>query len=254
MRIGNLEDMEKQKPANPASTEAPEAPYDVRADSPRRKKFKNWWYYYKWYVIAGIVLLAILCHIAGNALGLWQKAPDFQVAYVGKQILPQDTISALEQAFTSVAEDFNKDGEVIVQINQYIYGTPNPDAETAYYEYASETSLIGDISSADSYFFLMDEPEHFQLEYQLLASPDGSCPDESDFSIDGKAIAWADCPALSVMELGTYSATILGVEETGSNQELLSGLYLGRRCFYTDKTTDYADECGRLWDYLFRGQ
>ena len=27
-------------------------------------------------------------------------------------------------------------------------------------------------------------------------------------------------------------------------------LYLGRRCFYNEERTPYADECSRLWDTL----
>lgn len=214
------------------------------------KKWKNWWYYYKWYVTIGIILLGILCNVAGNALGLFRKTPDFQIAYIGKSELPPDTISALEQAFASIASDFNKDGEVIVQINQYIDGIQNTDAETAYYEYASEISLIGDISDCESYFFLMEDPSQFQRQFQILAETDGKCPADNDYSAEGKVIAWTDCQLLSRMNLGTYSTTILGETVTGNNQELLSGLSIGRRCFYTDALTDYADECGKLWERL----
>lgn len=214
------------------------------------KKWKNWWYYYKWYVTIGIILLGILCNVAGNALGLFRKTPDFQIAYIGKSELPPDTISALEQAFASIASDFNKDGEVIVQINQYIDGIQNTDAETAYYEYASEISLIGDISDCESYFFLMEDPSQFQRQFQILAETDGKCPTDNDYSAEGKVIAWTDCQLLSRMNLGTYSTTILGETVTGNNQELLSGLSIGRRCFYTDASTDYADECGKLWERL----
>lgn len=216
----------------------------------RSDNMKNWWYYHKWYVICGIILLGIAGSLIGNALGFWHKAPDFQIAYVGKAELPQDTVSALEQAFASLGEDFNGDGEVIVRVNQYISGNQNADAETAYYEYASELTLIGDISDCESYFFLMDNPEHFQRNFQLLASPDGSCPDETDYSAEDKVVLWAQCDALSQMDLGFYSTVILGEEITGSNQELLSGLYIGRRCFYTDKLTDHAESCSNLWDSL----
>lgn len=251
MRIGNLEDLDRSDhPEFPPKQEETEL-------SERQKKLRKWrnrWYYYKWYVLCGVILLGILVNAAGNALGLWSKAPDFQIAYIGKTQLPQDTVSALEQAFASIAEDFNGDGTVIVQINQYTDGIPNADAETAYYEYASEISLIGDISNCESYFFLMDDPEQFQLEFQLLASPDGSCPDDKDYSVDDKVVAWSDCVVLSEMELGAYTTAVLGEEESGSSQELLSSLYLGRRCFFTDNVTDHADKCSALWDFLCSGQ
>lgn len=211
---------------------------------------KNWWYYHKWYVICGIILLGILIHVVGDSLGLWTPKPDFQVAYIGQAPLPAETVSSLEKAFASISSDFNNDGKVIVRINQYIDSPQSSDLDTAYYEYASEVTLIGDISSCDSYFFLMEEPVLFQQEFQLLACPDGSCPDSADYSVEDKVFLWADCPLLSGQNLGDYSSVVLGGLISGSNQELLSGLSLGRRCFFTDKITPYADSCSNLWEAL----
>lgn len=251
MRIGSLEDLEKPKKSGSRQQTEDRTPAGEAETPLKTSKWKNWWYYHKWYVICCIILFGIVCDITINALGFKNKAPDFQIAYIGKTELPQDTASALKQAFASIAADYNGDGEIIVQINQYIDGIPNPDAETAYYEYASETALIGDISSCESYFFLMDDPEHFQLEFQLLASPDGNCPDNTDYSVEDKVIPWTDCSLLSDMELGTYSAVLLGKEQSGDNQDLLSPLYIGRRCFYTDTATENADACDELWNLLY---
>lgn len=222
----------------------------MRQGSANKKNWKNLWYYYKWYVLCGAVLLAILCNIAGNALGLWTKTPDFQIAYIGKSELPPSAISALEQGFAAIASDFNGDGEIIVQINQYInYGS---NADTAYYGYASEIPLIGDISNGESYFFLIDDPERFQIEFQVLASSDGSCPDLTDYSIEGKVIAWADCPALSAMVPDTCSSAGSDTGQSFTNQQLFSELYFGRRCFYNGTTTEHADKCSELWDFIIR--
>lgn len=250
MRIGNLEDLDRaKKHGHPEEFEiAPEV--EESEKQKQYKKWKNWWYYHKWHVLCAVIVLGIAVYVVGNALGIWTKAPDFQIAYIGSAELPPSTTAALEQAFSSIASDFNDDGEIIIQINQYIDGSQNPDAETAYYKYASEISLIGDISSCESYFFLMENPQHFQQEFQLLAAPDGSCPDSVDYSIEDKVILWSDCAALSEQELGTYSTIILGESVTGSNQDFLSGLHLGRRCFFTDDLTDHAEQCSNLWDLL----
>ena len=213
---------------------------------------KNWWYYHKWYVIIGIILLGVAIDLAGSALGLFTKSPDLQIAYIGKTQLPQDTASALQQVFTSLAADYNRDGEIIVQINQYISNTNTTDVDTAYYQYASEITLIGDISDCESYLFLMEDPQSFQREYQLLACPDGSCPDEQDYSVQDKVIIWSDCPILAEMDLGSYTEISMGQTTTGSNMELLSKLSLGRRCFYTDAVTDNLQECSDLWDMLYQ--
>ena len=197
---------------------------------------KNWWYYHKWYVIIGIILLGVAIDLICSALGLFTKCPDLQIAYVGKVPLPQDTVSALQQAFTALSGDYNHDGEIIVRINQYISDSKTTDVDLAYYQYASEITLIGDISDCESYFFLLEDPQDFQRQYQLLALPDGSCPDESDYSVDDKIIPWSDCLLLSEMDLDT---------------ELFANLSLGRRCFFTDDVSDNLPECSALWDTLY---
>lgn len=248
MRIGNMKDSEKSENLIKL----------IQAENPKNltgaAKWKNWWHYYKWYVICGILLFGMACNLIGNALGLWRKSPDFQLAYVGKTELPQDTAAALKEAFTrfgadlnlslsSSGMDFNEDGEVIIQLNQYVNFVQTADLDIAYSKYASEISLIGDISDCESYFFLMDDPASFQQEYQLLSSFDGSCPDETDYSIDDKVILWADCPALSEI-------TSFVEEKAPGSRDLLSGLYIGRRCFYTDIQSDNAEKCGELWNLL----
>ncbi len=209
---------------------------------------KNWWYYYKWYVICGSGLVMLTLYLIFHALGFFTKTPDFQIAYIGETELPQDTVRALEHAFAALSQDFNGDGEVIVKVRQYVSNQQGSDA--AYYGYASEISLIGDITDCESYFFIMDDPQAFQKSFHVLAAPDGSCPDDLDFSTEGKAIAWKDCPVLMDMDLGTYSVTILGREAEGENQALLSSLYIGRRCFYTKDTSDNMSQCSGLWDRI----
>lgn len=212
---------------------------------------KNWWYYHKWYVIGGVLLLLIAADLLGNAFGWFRKSPDFQIAYIGEAPLPEDTVAALRKAFSSLAEDFNHDGEVLVQINQFICGSPeNADVETANYQQAFEIALNGDINDCDSYFFLMENPEDFQKKFQVLAMADGSCPTALDYSAEGKVFPWDSCSLLSDMDLGDYTTTLFGHETSGSNQEILSQLYLGRRCFYGKEHTANADECSQLWNTL----
>lgn len=212
---------------------------------------KNWWYYHKWYVICGMVLFLISLRLIGNAFGWFTKAPDLQIAYVGEASLPEDTVSAIEKAFSSLAEDYNNDGEIRIQVNQYVSGSlTDMSAEAAEYRQAAQIRLNGDINDCESYFFLLDDPEAFQKQYQILAMADGSCPAAADFSVSDKIFAWNTSKVLSAIDLGTYHTTLLGQETTGSNQEILSSLYLGRRCFYDSRETRYAEECAVLWNRL----
>ncbi len=151
------------------------------------------------------------------------------------------------------AKAFSRDGKVIVQVNQYAGNSQSADSDAHYYGTASEITLIGDISDCDSYFFLPENPDSFQQTHQLLANPDGSCPDKADDSTSDKALPWSDCPALSGLELGSYSTSLFGQRTTGDSQELLARLYLGRRCFYTGTMTNNAEQCSALWSLLTDG-
>lgn len=249
MRIGNLDDMGSSENSENLAKLIQSDPAE---NLTKPEKWKNWWHYHKWYVIWGVVALVISCDLIGNALGIGEKKPDYQIAYIGSMQLPQDMAASLEEAFarltledgsTVFATDFNEDGDVVVRINQYIYGGAGNEMESAYSGYAAEVNLIGDISDCESYFFLMDNPDDFQREYQLLALPDGNCPDESDYAADDKVILWSDCPALS-------EVAAIAEEKAPGSKELLSGLYIGRRCFYTDKITENYEKCSKLWDLL----
>lgn len=215
---------------------------------------KNWWHYHRWYVICGILLIFISINLIGNAFGWFKKSPDIQIAYIGEAKLPDDTVDALKDAFASIAGDYNHDGDVLIQINEFVSGAPdNSDVDAASYRQASMLTLMADINDCESYFFLMEDPEDIQREFQVLAMPDGNRPNDTDFSTEGKVFQWNSCKFLSGMDLGNYTTTLPEQIVSGSNQELLADLYLGRRCFYGERRSDYADECSRLWDTLQGG-
>ena len=64
---------------------------EIRRELTPAEKRKNWWYYYKWHVVIGAGLLAILGSIVWNALH--QIKPDYQIAYVGTYALLGRTAS-----------------------------------------------------------------------------------------------------------------------------------------------------------------
>ncbi|MBR2189490.1 MAG: hypothetical protein IJ860_08815 [Eubacterium sp.] len=219
-----------------------------------KRDLSNWWYYYKYYVIVGILLLVCLIRLIAAQTGLFQKKPDLQVAYVGKLPLPDDTAAALKEAFTAAAGDYNRDGMVLVEIHQYVSGNTDFQgtdiSEQARYEGASELMLAGDINDCDSYFFLMESPDQFQTEWHILAAPDGSCPDPTDYETGDKTIRFDQLRSFQNMDLGTYTSSLLNITVSGDNREVLDHLYLGRRCFYTTKKTPNSTELDQLWKEL----
>ena len=70
MRIGNIDDLKKTGNSENLINIIQSEGYKNLSKSEKRK---NWWYYYKWYVICGVILLGIAIDLIGNALGLWHR-------------------------------------------------------------------------------------------------------------------------------------------------------------------------------------
>ena len=226
---------------------------DLKPEAPpppltRRQRWRNWWHYHKGQALLLAAGLVILADIARSALGLGQIRPDYQIAYVGRTALPEQTAAAVEEAFAALGSDANGDGRTVVQLHQYILTHSTED--DAEYSYANQITLIGDLEACDSCFFLLEDYETFQINYAVLAGADGSLANAGETPF---CVRWADCPALAGQELGKYTQTVLGQEFSGSSQELLGSLYLARRGFQEGRTCDHQDACDTLWDTLTKG-
>ena len=232
---------------------------DVKPDEPppertRKEKVANWFHYHKWWVVLWAFLLFSAGGILWNALGIGKVRPDYVFAYVGSAALPDDCAAALERELALLGQDVNGDGKVVAELRQYVSNANQESAQEALmFGYASDVTLIADITSGDSYFFLMEDPGSFQRAYQALAGPDGSLPEGDDSSIDGKVFQWSGCPVLARLELGGFQEEYLDQSLTGDNQELLSGLYFGRRGFVDGKQAVNQDANADLWEILTEG-
>ncbi len=214
-----------------------------------REKRANWWHYHKWHVAAALVLVLAVGDVLWHVLGIGQVEPDYQIAYVGRDPLPEDAAAVLEDALAAFGRDCDGDGQTVVRLNQYATG----GEYSADYAYASYTRLMGDLEQCASYFFLLDDPASFQQNYQILRLLDGTLPDDPSQGGDELALPWTDCPVLSSLELGTYTQTALGDPVTGDVQTLMGPLYLARRGFWTEKTVSYPEACDELWARLTEG-
>lgn len=233
---------------------------DVKPEEKRKltkaEKRRNWWDYHKWHLVLCIVAVLCLGSMVWNFLGIGQVRPDYQIAYVGVADLPDDTVAALEAAFSELGEDLNGDGRTVVTLHQYVTYADSLQQEGGagsdeiMRAQMSMVSLITDIDARDSFFFLLDDPDGFQQSYAVLSYPDGTLPEGARTSADGTYLSWAECPVLSGLELGSYTQDYLGVEITGDNQELLSHLYIARRGFWANKGCDHLEGCEALWAKL----
>lgn len=216
---------------------------DVKPNAPpppltRKERLANWFHYNKLWLAVGAILLAILGSIVWSALGIGKIRPDYIFAYVGADPLPGDCAEALEQELAALGEDVNGDGRVTVELRQYAINRSG-DAETAmYYNYAADVVLAADMTNAESYFFIVEDPAAVQLAYQIFARADGTTPERGDLEVDDKVFRWSDCPVLAGLD---------------ADQEALGELYIGRRCFYDEKQTASREACAALWQVITKG-
>lgn len=234
-----------------------------------KEKLANWFYYHKWHLLIGAFLVGILLDVGIHAITQRRQAPEYQIAYVGSIVLPEDTISALEEALARVGTDINGDGQVRVTLNSYMRNEPgNTTAETGEYAAASEVQLIGDMEKCESYFFIVDDPERFQIDFQVLAAKDGSLKEPglsvseiesasetasssiSEAAADYYAVPLTKCKVFADALDGTYSEIVSGETTSGSNRDLLNGLYLARRGFPEGRECANKEACDLLWEKL----
>lgn len=127
--------------------------------------WKNWWYYNKWFVILGIAaVISAAVVIVGN---IKKVKPDYQIAYIGEYPLSDKTVSSVESALASAGKDLNGDGKVVFKLNQYPT-VKNADPEIAMGQVGWETLLMADMLDCESYFFLLEDADEFNMNYDIL--------------------------------------------------------------------------------------
>ncbi len=220
--------------------------------SPKERR-KNWLYYHKWHLIIAVVVLIIAADLIKSALHIGEILPDVQIAYVGQFVLPVDVLSEIEQQLSGCCPDGNGDSRSVVRLNSYAQPVPSEgDDSTLSLRTASTVQLMADLESRGSFLFLMDDPKGWEEQVRILAHPDGSLPEtETDTSvhIENYVISWKDCPALAALtaEDGPL-AKLDSCDETVLSY--LESLYVGRRGFWTDQTSENYDACVTFWDNL----
>lgn len=210
---------------------------DVTPDAPPppltgRKKVENWFRYHWLYLLAGAVILLVMGSMLWEILGIGQVKPDYILAYIGKRGLSEDASASLTDAFAALGEDVNGDGRVVVTLRQYVTA-PGGDDETALqFAYAADARLLADATAGDSFFFLAEDPKQVQRSYHIFSHPDGTPPADDEYDVEDK-----------VFPLGAFSAFAQVDEES-------SGLYLGRRSFYSEKLAAKHVHSQALWHKL----
>ena len=177
---------------------APEKP--LTAQEQKKRSRANWWYY-NW----GIVTVAamVIVGVAYVAHGLLTTVdPDYTVAVVTAEALPDEAVQRLQTALADYAEDANGDGAVVVQVNNYTWSADAALTDMNG-QMAGATQMNTDLANGESKIWILDDPEGFEQAYEALSEKLGA-------EWQTKLIPWRSQPALSGLELGSYNTAADG--------------------------------------------
>ena len=234
-----------------------EKPEQQRELTPQEKR-RNWWDYHKWHVVIAIVCAIVLGDILYDAVQNRRNQPDYVVAYVGQTALPDTLAAQVERGLEQLGEDLNGNGSVRVELRQFVLSdgsgsNPALDMENTERGYASTLLLQGNIETVESMIFLLEDPEQFRAVFPILSRTDGSLPEETPDSQVPLYHYWADCPALTALELENFEVPVINGMVQGDSQAALSVLGVARRGLWDDGTNDTIRGAIALWERMTEG-
>ena len=123
-----------------------------------KEKWKTWWWYHWGHVLIAVVAAAIILY--SFLPGLLAPKPDYSIAVISLSGVSDDSIALLNERFRSVADDTNRDGNIMITINLYCADLSGRTEGSINYSEAAklDADLVGNVSS----FFLIDDPEGFR--------------------------------------------------------------------------------------------
>ncbi len=207
----------------------------------RKEKIQNWFAYNKWWLVFGVVAVIAIVYFIRAAFGIGVVQPDYTIGVITSTGIDDESLKELETALEPLASDLNGDGTVEVSVSQFITGEGIDLEAQLSYGTAALVRLEADIIAGETHFFIMEDPAWFQIRFQALADQDGALPESDDFSVDGRALRWGDCPVLSGLPLS---------EETAAS---LENMYIGRRGYYDTEDLEYYADYEELWQILTEG-
>ena len=199
--------IEVERPAAPAEEDG----RPLTAKEKRRRSAANWWHYHWGLVVAGVVLVAAVVYVAH---GLTTTVdPDYNVAVVTADVLPDASALKLQQALERYGEDRNRDGAVIVQLNVYTWSA-DASLTDMNSQMAGATRMNTDLANHTSGIWILADPDGFEQAYGALSEAFGS-------DWPARLYDWADVPALAGADLGSYNTSADG-SATQSVQQLFA--------------------------------
>lgn len=188
----------------------PAAPEKPLSDKEQKKRSRaNWWYYH-WGIVA--VAAVVVLGVVYVAHGLLTTVdPDYTIAVVTAEALPDEAVQNLQTALEQDANDANGDGVVLVQVNNYTWSA-NAALTDMNGQMAGATQMNTDLVNGESKIWILEDPDGFEQAYGALSEKLGSDWTE-------KLIPWQQS-TLAAMDLGSYDTTADGSQSVAVQSRL----------------------------------
>lgn len=116
-------------------------------------KWENFWYYYKWWVLGGLVLALIITICVVQMVT--KVEPDYEIVLVTTEAVDFESQSKLHDALHEYAVDVNEDGEIRVGLENLAIG--NGDGAVNEMTYTYVTKLQALMSADYNKFYIFDQ-------------------------------------------------------------------------------------------------
>lgn len=144
----------------------------------RKKKWDNFWYYYKYHVLIGAFALFCIITFAKDMLG--KVSYDYDIGFLGDYSLLEEDRTKIEEWFTKNGTDLNKDGEVHVQIGDYFIPSEGQNGYDPQMVMAGQTKFTADVQSGISMIYFVSKKSYEEFKEMDLF------PDEENQLIEVK--------------------------------------------------------------------
>ena len=221
----------------------------LKVDTPK-KKWDNFWFYHKWHVVIAVIAVLLIVFFIHDMVT--KVNPDYEIGMITEITYPSDMIDSLEAQIEKYADDRDGDGQVSVQINQYVFSSgTNSDSTMAEMEEASYVKLTADLTSGTSVIFITDEPslEKEQSNIQMFAYADGTNPAEGAEDYDKIRVGFKDCKNLSPLQYN-LDLTSGGSENLFDSLGISMRIYKGSVMEGNEKLEKYYSDSQKLFNKL----
>lgn len=149
-----------------------------------KKSIENYWYYYKIHTFIGIFVLVL----AGMTIRdkMRQIDYDYCIGVVTESDIQYEQLEQLQKAFEAYADDYNGDGEVHVQVENYMLS--NDESMNPQINMANQTKFTGDLQIGQSMIYIFSDEIYREFESDQI------------FDVEnGETIRLADCAGYSTI-------------------------------------------------------